>query len=68
MEVRYERQFYTPKDIMSIMGIGYNKAIALFKSKSFPAIKFGHCYMVKKDEFEKWSKRVINSGVYLGDY
>ena len=42
MEYKPERQFYTPKDIMTIMGIGYNKAIALFKSKSFPAIKFGH--------------------------
>ena len=68
MEVHYERQFYTPKDIMDIMGIGHNKAYALFKSKSFPAIKFGHNYIVKKDEFEKWAKRVIETGVHLGKY
>ena len=49
-----ERRVYLPKDICKIIGIGRDKAYALFKSKGFPSTKIGSMYFVLPEQFEKW--------------
>ena len=47
-------EFYTIKDLQSVLHIGKNKAYALCKLKLFPTIRIGNKTLIYKAEFEKW--------------
>lgn len=44
----------TVKELQSYLGIGKDKAYALVKSKSLPALKIGGRYYVIKPNFAVW--------------
>lgn len=50
----FDRKVYAPKDVSRMLGIGRDKAYALFKSKGFPATKIGKTYFIIPEKFEKW--------------
>ncbi len=47
-------ELMTIKELQSYLGIGKDKAYALVKSKSFPAMKIGGRYYVAKTDFVVW--------------
>lgn len=47
-------EFYTYKDIASILGIGFQSARALMKNPDFPSFKIGSRVFVKVDDFNNW--------------
>ena len=47
-------ELMTIKELQSYLGIGKDKAYALVKSKSFPALKVGGRYYVIKPGFIAW--------------
>lgn len=47
-------ELMTIKELQSYLGIGKDKAYALVKSKSFPALKIGGRYYVIKPDFDVW--------------
>ncbi len=47
-------ELMTIKELQSYLGIGKDKAYALVKSKSFPAVKIGGRYYVIKSDFIAW--------------
>ena len=47
-------ELMTIKELQSYLGIGRDKAYALVKSKSFPAMKIGGRYYVIKPDFAVW--------------
>jgi len=47
------------KELQSYLGIGKDKAYALVKSKSFPALKLGGRYYVIKPDFVSWLEKQI---------
>lgn len=49
-----EKKVYCPKDVSQMLGIGRDKAYALFKSKGFPSTKIGKTYFIMPEKFEKW--------------
>lgn len=53
-DFKNELRVYLPKDISKMMGIGRDKAYALFKSKGFPATRIGKTYFVTPEQFNKW--------------
>ena len=50
-------ELMTVKELQSYLGIGKDKAYALVKSKSFPALKIGGRYYVIKTDFVSWLER-----------
>ncbi|PKM71687.1 MAG: DNA-binding protein [Firmicutes bacterium HGW-Firmicutes-16] len=52
-------ELITVKELQSYLGIGRDKAYALVKSKSFPAVKIGGRYYVMKSGFVSWLERKI---------
>jgi len=44
----------TVKELQNYLGIGKDKAYALVKSKSFPAMKIGGRYYIIKTDFVVW--------------
>lgn len=52
-------ELMTIKELQSYLGIGKDKAYALVKSKSFPAVKIGGRYYVMKSGFVSWLERKI---------
>lgn len=50
-------ELMTIKELQSYLGIGKDKAYALVKSKSFPALKVGGRYFVIKPGFLVWLGR-----------
>ena len=47
-------RIFTVKDVMEIMGIGRDKAYALFRAKSFPATRLGRQAFVTESNFNDW--------------
>ena len=47
-------ELMTIKELQSYLGIGKDKAYALVKSKSFPAVKIGGRYYEIKSDFIAW--------------
>ena len=47
-------ELMTIKELQSYLGVGKDKAYALVKSKSFPALKVGGRYYVIKPDFIVW--------------
>ena len=47
-------ELMTIRDLQTYLGIGKDKAYALVKSKSFPAMKIGGRYYVAKTDFVVW--------------
>ncbi|NCB43155.1 MAG: DNA-binding protein [Clostridia bacterium] len=47
-------ELMTINELQSYLGIGKDKAYALVKSKSFPAMKIGGRYYVAKTDFVVW--------------
>lgn len=52
-------ELMTIKELQSYLGIGKEKAYALAKSKSFPALKIGGRYYLIKSDFVSWLERQI---------
>ena len=52
-------ELMTIKELQNYLGIGKDKAYALVKSKSFPAVKIGGRYYVMKSGFVSWLERKI---------
>ena len=52
-------ELMTIKELQSYLGIGKDKAYALVKSKSFPALKVGGRYYVIKPDFVSWLEKQI---------
>ena len=50
-------ELMTIKELQNYLGIGKDKAYALVKSKSFPALKVGGRYYIMKPEFVSWLER-----------
>jgi len=50
-------ELMTVKELQSYLGIGKDKAYALVKSKSFPALKLGGRYYVIKPDFVIWLEK-----------
>lgn len=50
-------ELMTIKELQTYLGIGKDKAYALVKSKSFPALKIGGRYYVIKSDFVNWLER-----------
>ena len=50
-------ELMTIKELQNYLGIGKDKAYALVKSKSFPALKIGGRYYVAKTDFVVWLGR-----------
>ena len=49
-----EREFYTVKDIMKIMGLSKNTAYRLIHERGLKASRVGNMVMVRKSDFEAW--------------
>ena len=47
-------ELMTVKELQSYLGIGKDKAYALVRSKSFPALKIGGRYYIIKTDFVVW--------------
>ena len=55
------KEFYTPKDIAELLGIGYATALQWIKYDSgIPYIKVGRTYRVKVDVFDKFTSTAPN--------
>ncbi len=52
-------ELMTIKELQSYLGVGKDKAYALVKSKSFPALKIGGRYYVVKSDFVSWLEKQI---------
>ena len=50
-------ELMTIKELQSYLGIGKDKAYALVKSKSFPALKIGGRHYVIKPDFAVWLEK-----------
>ena len=50
-------ELMTIKELQKYLGTGKDKAYALVKSKSFPAMKIGGRYFVIKPDFVSWLER-----------
>ena len=50
-------ELMTIKELQSYLGIGKDKAYALVKSKSFPALKLGGRYYVIQPDFVIWLEK-----------
>ena len=50
-------ELMTVKELQSYLGIGKDKAYALVKSKSFPALKLGGRYYVIQPDFVIWLEK-----------
>ena len=50
-------ELMTIKELQSYLDIGKDKAYALVKSKSFPALKIGGRYYVVMSDFVSWLER-----------
>ena len=47
-------QVLTVKDLMEVLHLGKDRAYALMRSRSFPALRIGKSYLVTRDSLEKW--------------
>ncbi len=60
-----ETKILTPKDVASTLRIGRDKAYALIKSKSFPAIRIGSRYVVTEKALSEWLEKNQHREVYI---
>lgn len=47
-------EFLTVDDVKNCLGIGNDKAYALFKQKSFPSIRINRKHLIEKNKFMNW--------------
>jgi predicted DNA-binding transcriptional regulator AlpA len=47
-------EFYTAREIRSIIGCGKTALYNLLKDENFPSVLIGNRYYVPKEEFERW--------------
>ena len=62
-----ESLYYTVEDIQAVLGCGRSKAYRLVALPTFPKIRIGRTFYIRKDEFEKWAKNNLYSDVTLLD-
>ena len=54
MGITTEKEFLTPSDLIELLPIGRDKVYQIIKSPSFPAIKFGKQYVVRREDLYEW--------------
>ena len=62
-----EKEYYSIKEVQSILGCGKQKVYNLVKLKSFPATKIGKVYYINKREFESWERRNLYSEILINN-
>ena len=48
--------YYTPKEIMEILGVSKNTAYKLLKEEGFPCFKIGGAYRIPRKKFDQWAR------------
>ena len=59
------KQYYSVRDISTILGVSKTFAYKLVSSNGFPALKIGGKYFVNQDDFAHWCKRNIGKDIVL---
>jgi excisionase family DNA binding protein len=53
-----EKIVITPKEAMTILGVGKNTMYeVLLKDKNFPAFKIGKKFFINKDKLQEWADK-----------
>ncbi|MCI1478960.1 MAG: helix-turn-helix domain-containing protein [Clostridium beijerinckii] len=53
-----EKIVITPKEAMTILGVGRNTMYeVLLKDKNFPAFKIGSKFYINKDKLQEWADK-----------
>lgn len=58
MSQTIEKIVITPKEAMTILGVGRNTMYeVLLKDKNFPAFKIGSKFYINKDKLQEWADK-----------
>ncbi|NFF82333.1 helix-turn-helix domain-containing protein [Clostridium botulinum] len=58
MNQTVEKIVVTPKEAMTILGVGRNTMYeVLLKDKTFPAFKIGTKFFINKDKLQEWADK-----------
>ena len=58
MNQTVEKIVVTPKEAMTILGVGRNTMYeVLLKDKTFPAFKIGTKFFINKDKLKEWADK-----------
>lgn len=55
-----EKRVYSVEEIMTLLDISRNNAIALVQSGAFHYVKVGRMYRISKKSFDKWLSQEVN--------
>lgn len=59
MSQTIEKIVITPKEAMTILGVGRNTMYeVLLKDKNFPAFKLGSKFYINKDKLQEWADKM----------
>lgn len=59
MNQTVEKIVITPKEAMTILGVGRNTMYeVLLKDKNFPAFKIGSKFYINKDKLQEWANKM----------
>lgn len=58
MEKMIEKIVITPKEAMTILGVGKNTMYeVLLKDRDFPAFRIGSKFYINKDKLQEWANK-----------